>query len=103
MTRTASRLAFKGSTGVERNQVNSVNVSKLRQNPVFQEVVLDFNRPTSVQGIEIWNVQGHLMQQIQLQNKQSVFRWDISSIASGSYIIRILTENKTEIHRLIKL
>jgi hypothetical protein len=97
-------LAFTGNVTVLKNQNTLINSIVVYPNPGSETITLNLNVKNSSRSlIELIDISGKVILTkdlgiIQGENKQVI---DVSTIARGSYFIRVASENGTEIKKII--
>ncbi len=81
--------------GVEELLNSSVNI-ELFPNPVVD--VLSFKTDLKIDKIEIYDLVGHLVQTLDVDNNQV----KIAELPSGSYLVKLHTSGKTYFSKVVK-
>ncbi|MGD0709966.1 MAG: LamG-like jellyroll fold domain-containing protein, partial [Bacteroidales bacterium] len=84
------------SVGIKETKVNN-NEILLYPNPAFNNLTIECQQKST---IEILNIQGQTILQQQLQQGKTDI--DISSLAKGVYILRLYSNEKTVVTRIVK-
>jgi len=83
-----------GSSGIPEMNKNNLLIYPI---PATDQVTIEVPQKAT---IEILNIQGQVIQQQQIQ--QGKTDMDISELAKGVYILRLFSNDKTEVRRIVK-
>lgn len=97
-------LAIGRSSGLQQAQQETLMVSP---NPFNQEIYLDLHAESGIKQLELFNLQGQRVKvwtpngRISQQNVQ--LRWETATLEKGAYLLRIVTTEKSQTMKLLKL
>jgi hypothetical protein len=96
-------LAFSGFTGINENS-SFLNNMSVYPNPTTNKIILDLNYKTAEQTIiQLTDITGKIVlsKNVGELNGQSKQIMDVSSVAKGSYFVRIITTSGTEVRKIV--
>ncbi len=86
--------------GTDDNELN--NAISLYPNPANEQVTISNSSNIALETAMIYDLNGKLVSQINLQNMQSEKMIDVSAYATGVYMVYITGEQSSVVKRLIK-
>ena len=86
--------------GTQDNELN--NAISLYPNPANEQVTISNSSNIALETAMIYDLNGKLVSQINLQNMQSEKMIDVSAYATGVYMVYITGEQSSVVKRLIK-
>jgi len=90
---------YKYGTSVNNNTEKNKHILNLFPNPASEKVTI-ITDVTGRSVISIYNLQGQLLMQKQVQQGKTDF--DISDLAKGVYLVRLYSNSRAEVGRIIK-
>ena len=96
LSKTEVRELCDENVGINETPANN-NYIHVYPNPAFNSLILETQQPST---IEILNIQGQTILQQQIQQGKTDI--DISGIAKGVYILRLNSNDKTEVIKIVK-
>jgi hypothetical protein len=93
-------LTVESVLGVNDNELN--NAISMYPNPTAQQFTLTNSSNIELDNAEIYDLNGKLIQRIDLRNMNSEQLIDVSTLAAGVYAVRISGEQASVVKRLIK-
>jgi len=89
---------------VATEEVPSVPVqeARLSPNPTPGQAVLSWSAESRYTELQVWNLDGRLLQEQALVASQTQFELDLAEMPVGTYFIKLLGENDMQVLRVVK-